>query len=140
MKFIDILEYGNYTLLKKLNNKELCLLSKTSKEINKFLKSTGYFKKIIFNLHTNYQDFIYVFNIHYNMIEHIVFIRVIDPHLFITEYRKELSILFCKIDYLDPIIDASKVEILNFKNNYSNIYKNPRINKIKFPNLKQINF
>ena len=123
-----------YEVINHMDN--LFSLRSTCKLLKLLLNEYGYLRKITYNLHTNFMEFIEVYDKFSNSIRTLNVDSIIEPVLFLPEWPRIVTFTNCVMgkSYIDP--PPTSTEILRITEYTRNSLLH--INWKKFPKLKAL--
>ena len=117
MSFSNIVSATYYPLVAHLSVSNICLLTRTNKEINKSIGYYGFISTLEYNSnHHSFLKFITRVNQHYRYLQDIIYKNSVNPHLWIPFYPPNLDLYNC--NFTEPFKNDSldKIKRLTLKN------------------------
>ena len=117
MSFSDVISTVYYPLVDQMNANTMCLLTRTSKEINKSIKYYGFISTLEYNYnYHSFFKFVTHINQHIRYLQYIIYKNSLNPHLWIPFYPPNLDL--CNCNFTEPFKNDSlhKIKRLTLKN------------------------
>ena len=145
---MSLLNLCDNTLLCILNyihtNKESVKLRLVCRRLKYVCDRYGYIKQLVLDTHTNYPQFIYLYNQHYNSIRSLNVIGIDDPAIWIPTswpHRVEFSRCYIAPSPIQPPLSPTEILVIDdatYNTNITGSRGTLRINWRKLPYLRKL--